>query len=194
MGASASCEADGSLVVTLSRNPAPTGGAPLIVQDWDQLTFRVHRRAYREQGYFDAERSLIWDRTWLYLGHETELPNRNDFVVRTLGGRPLIFCRDAAGELHAFLNSCPHRGTVLCRESRGNARTFQCFYHAWTFRTNGDVAAIPDQTAYADEAFRGEHAAARGRAPGDPTRASSSSPSPPTSPRSRSIWVRPPTT
>lgn len=140
--------------MTLSRNPAQTGCAPLIVQDWDQLTFRVHRRAYREQRYFDAERSLIWDRTWLYLGHETELPNPNDFVVRTLGGRPLIFCRDAAGELHAFLNSCPHRGTVLCRESRGNARNFQCFYHAWTFRTNGDVAAIPDQTAYADAAFR----------------------------------------
>jgi phenylpropionate dioxygenase-like ring-hydroxylating dioxygenase large terminal subunit len=135
--------------------PSPFSAAePLVVQDWDDLTFRVHRRAYRDEELFDRERRAIWDRAWLYLGHETELPDPNDFKVRTLGGRPLIFCRDSAGELHAFLNSCPHRGTVLCRESEGSRKLFQCFYHAWTFRNDGDVAAIPDPGAYPDEAFR----------------------------------------
>ena len=137
-----------------SRMPQVGDEPALVVQDWDQLTFRVHRRAYRDQELFEREQREIWDRTWLYLGHETELPNPNDFKVRTLGGRPLIFCRDSAGDLHAFLNSCPHRGTVLCRETQGSSKLFQCFYHAWTFRNNGDVAAIPDDGAYSDEAFR----------------------------------------
>jgi len=122
--------------------------APMIAEDWDRLTFRVNRDAYRSEAVFAREREQIWLRTWLYLGHETEIANPNDFKVRTIAGRPLIFCRDTAGEVHAFLNSCPHRGTVLCREAEGSAKLFQCFYHAWTFRNNGDVASIPDADAY----------------------------------------------
>lgn len=130
--------------------PARDGSAnPMIVEDWDALTFRVNRAAYRSADVFAQERDNIWMQTWLYLGHESEIAEPNDFKVRTLGGRPLIFCRDTAGEVHAWLNSCPHRGTILCRESEGSNKLFQCFYHAWTFRNNGDVAAIPDDAAYA---------------------------------------------
>ncbi|WP_283138330.1 aromatic ring-hydroxylating oxygenase subunit alpha [Rhizohabitans arisaemae] len=122
--------------------------APMIIEDWNRLTFRVNRAAYRSDEVFARERELIWLRNWLYLGHETEIANPNDFKVRTVAGRPLIFCRDTAGEVRAFLNSCPHRGTVLCRDTEGSSKLFQCFYHAWTFRNNGDVAAIPDEAAY----------------------------------------------
>lgn len=138
----------------MASNPRTLPG-PMIIEDWDQLTFRVNREAYRSAEVFARERG-VWMHTWLYLGHETEIPDPNDFKVRTLAGRPLIFCRDSDGEIHAFLNSCPHRGTVLCRESEGSARLFQCFYHAWTFRNNGEVAAIPDVNAYegGDEEMR----------------------------------------
>ncbi len=90
---------------------------PMLVEDWERLTFRVNREAYRSPELFARERVDIWLRTWLYLGHETEIPEVNDFKVRTIAGRPLIFCRDADGEVRAWLNSCPHRGTVLCRET-----------------------------------------------------------------------------
>lgn len=121
---------------------------PMIVEDWDRLTFRVNREAYRSPDVFAREREEIWLQSWLYLGHETEIAEPNDFKVRTLAGRPIIFCRDAGGEVRAWLNSCPHRGTVLCRETEGSSKLFQCFYHAWTFRNNGEVAAIPDDEAY----------------------------------------------
>jgi benzoate/toluate 1,2-dioxygenase alpha subunit len=120
----------------------------LVVEDWDGLTFRVNRAAYRSPEVFQAERARVWARTWLYLGHETEIAAPDDFLTRTLGGRPLIFCRDSGGQVRAFLNSCPHRGTVLCRENEGSSKLFQCFYHAWTFRNSGEVAAIPGKDAY----------------------------------------------
>jgi p-cumate 2,3-dioxygenase subunit alpha len=122
--------------------------APLIVENWDRLTFRVHREAYRSETIFARERERIWLHSWLYLGHETELPKANDFKSRSIAGHPLIFCRDAAGELHAYLNSCPHRGTILCREREGSTKHFQCFYHAWTFSNTGEVSSIPDADAY----------------------------------------------
>jgi phenylpropionate dioxygenase-like ring-hydroxylating dioxygenase large terminal subunit len=129
--------------------------APMIVEDWDRLTFRVNREAYRSADIFAQERANIWLHTWLYLGHETEIATPNDFKARTVAGRPLIFCRDSAGEVHAFLNSCPHRGTILCREREGSTKHFQCFYHAWTFRNSGEVSSIPDADAYeSSEEFR----------------------------------------
>lgn len=136
--------------------PAPTARmrarrGPYIVEDWDQRIFRVNRDVFRSPELFARERRLVWDRAWLYLGHETELPKPGDFKQRTLAGRPLIFCRDSQGRARAYLNACPHRGTILCRETEGNAKTFQCFYHAWTFANTGELVGIPDAEAYPEE-------------------------------------------
>lgn len=121
---------------------------PLVQEDWDALTFRVHRSAYRSPEIFRKEMSRIWGRTWLYLGHETEIPNPGDFKTRTIGGRPLIFCRDSSGKIQVFYNSCTHRGTILCRHKEGNTKHFQCFYHAWVFTNSGELAALPGDEAY----------------------------------------------
>ncbi|WP_037971160.1 aromatic ring-hydroxylating oxygenase subunit alpha [Streptosporangium amethystogenes] len=122
----------------------------LVREDGEALSFKVHRSAYRSEEVFQAEISRIWGHTWLYLGHETEIPKPGDFKTRTLGGRPLIFCRDSSGEVQVFLNACTHRGTVLCRHSEGNAKFFQCFYHAWVFSNSGDLSALPGDDAYVD--------------------------------------------
>src|SRR5688572_20934835 len=103
-----------------------------IREDRDANTFRVNRAALRDAEVFRLEQERIWAHSWLYLGHESEIGQRGDYRVRTLGGRPLIFCRDDEGRVHAYFNSCPHRGTTICRDDGGNARFFRCFYHAWT--------------------------------------------------------------
>ncbi len=127
----------------------------LLQEDDRASTFRVSRKAFRSQEIFDRERRLLWDRHWLYLGHESELPKPGDFKVRTVAGRSLILCRSADGELHAYLNACPHRGTVLCRENEGNSRFFRCFYHAWTFDNLGKLVSLPGEESYAgQEEFR----------------------------------------
>ncbi|MGH9088260.1 MAG: aromatic ring-hydroxylating oxygenase subunit alpha [Acidimicrobiales bacterium] len=131
---------------------APAGAGGFLAEDAEAGVFRVHRRTYRDPPVFTAERARIWGRCWLYLGHASEVPAPGDYLVRTLGGRELIFLRDAEGAIRSFLNACPHRGTAVCREPAGNARRFRCFYHAWTFDTTGRLVGLPSPEAYQGEA------------------------------------------
>ncbi|MCL6634139.1 MAG: aminotransferase class V-fold PLP-dependent enzyme, partial [Alicyclobacillus herbarius] len=82
------------------------------------------------------------------VGHASEVRNPGDFRTRMVGGRPVIFTKGADGEIRVFLNSCTHRGTLVCREREGNAKTFRCFYHAWSFNNCGELIAVPGEDAY----------------------------------------------
>jgi p-cumate 2,3-dioxygenase alpha subunit len=112
--------------------------------------FRVNRRTMTSPGILDLERSRVFDRCWLYLGHDSEIVAPNDYLRRNLNGRPLVFLRDAEGTVRSFFNTCTHRGAAICREPRGNAKTFQCFYHAWTFNNSGQLVALPDEAGYGE--------------------------------------------
>lgn len=112
-------------------------GGQYVVEDREEGTFRVSREAFTSQAIFEAERDRIFSRCWLYVGHESEIPNNNDFVTRKVGGREIIFNRDRKGQIHVFLNTCPHRGAMVERQSKGNAISFRCIYHGWAFNNNG---------------------------------------------------------
>ena len=105
----------------------------LIVDDRARGVFRVNRRAFTDPEILEQERREVFDRSWLYAGHESEIADPGDYVTRRVGGRPLILVRDDTGAAHAFLNTCPHRGNTVCRERAGSTRLFRCFYHAWAF-------------------------------------------------------------
>jgi len=122
--------------------------ANFIIDDRVQASFKVHRETMVSSAVFDCERERIFDKVWLYLGHESEVRDPGDFKTRTLVGRPLIFARGSDESIRAFINSCPHRGATVCREREGNERTFRCFYHSWTFRNTGELFAIPGEAAY----------------------------------------------
>src|SRR5690606_7513581 len=105
-------------------------GHPVTYIDDDRETsrFRVNRLAMTDPDVLARERTAIFDKVWLYIGHETELTKPNDFKTRTVAGRPLIFARDKKGSIQVWVNSCPHRGAMICREREGNARFMTCFY------------------------------------------------------------------
>lgn len=119
-----------------------------IDDDRQMPRFRVNRRVMTDPEVFAREKQQIFDTTWLYLGHESELKKPNDFQTRRVGGRPLIFAKDKKGAIRVWINSCPHRGAMICREDKGNARFMTCAYHGWSFSTSGEVVAIPGDTAY----------------------------------------------
>ena len=83
------------------------------------------------------ELDRIFDRTWVFLAHETEIPAPGDYVSRTLGSAPVVLVRDTDGTLHALLNSCRHRGARVCRADSGNTHNFVCPYHGWTYERSG---------------------------------------------------------
>lgn len=121
-----------------------------VIDDRQTPRFRVHRTTMVDPEIYRLERDTIFNRSWLYVGHESEIPNRNDFRARGVGGRPLVLTRDSEGQVRVFINSCTHRGALLCREREGNGRFLKCFYHAWSFDTSGRLVAMPDDASYGD--------------------------------------------
>jgi len=126
--------------------------AALVDEDRENGRFRVHRSSMTSTDVLRAELATVFHSSWLYLGHEAEVPEPGDFVRRDVANRPLFLVRGRkTGRLRAFHNTCPHRGAVVCRRDAGTARAFQCFYHAWTFDTEGDLVGVPDEDAYGEQ-------------------------------------------
>ncbi|MFO1083414.1 MAG: Rieske (2Fe-2S) protein, partial [Reyranellaceae bacterium] len=129
----------------------PLTFADMVVEDRERHLFRVARPAFTEQSVLDREHNAIFDHCWLYLGHSSEIADNCDFITRAVGGRELIFNRDRGGAVHAFLNTCPHRGALVVRERKGNALSFRCFYHGWSFNVNGRFASRFEEGNYGKE-------------------------------------------
>lgn len=128
---------------------APHAGLDgLVVEDQVAGTFRVARRTMVDQDVLDAERRCIFDRSWLYVGHESEVPGAGDFRCRQVGGRPLVLVRGADERIRVLYNTCSHRGARVVRQDEGSARHFECFYHAWTYDSTGALARVPGEDAY----------------------------------------------
>ena len=123
----------------------------LIIDDRERGIFRVHRSSMTSDDLFHLEQQHIFNRCWLYVGHESEVANPGDYRRRSIAGRPLLMVRSREdGQVRILLNSCTHRGSVICRGDVGNAHAFQCFNHAcaWTFSSTGELIGVPDEDAY----------------------------------------------
>lgn len=107
--------------------------------DPQQKHFRVNRRVYTDPAIFELEKAHILRKSWLYLAHESEVRNLNDYIVREVIDTTLIVTRDRAGQIRAFYNTCPHRGAIICREKSGSRKSFTCPYHGWTFKNSGEL-------------------------------------------------------
>lgn len=112
---------------------------------------RVHRRVYTDPAIFDLEMERIFGRTWLYVAHESQIRNAGDFARARLADRDVLVTRSDDGLIHVLDNRCAHRGAVLCTARQGNRRNLTCPYHAWSFRLDGTLAAVPHPQSYPDD-------------------------------------------
>jgi len=117
---------------------------------------RVHVSLYTNPAIFADEMDTIFHRGWVYVGHRGEIPNRGDFRLKRVGLQPVIMVRDQDGQVQLLLNRCRHRGATVCQEGQGNARSFRCMYHGWTYRLNGELSGVPAMDAYG-EGFKREN-------------------------------------
>jgi nitrite reductase/ring-hydroxylating ferredoxin subunit len=98
---------------------------------------------YSNETIFRAEMDRIFARNWVFVGHETEIPNSGDFVLRRIGLDEVIVTRDAKGGINILSNHCSHRGAKLCNADKGRASHFRCPYHGWTYKNTGDWVGAP---------------------------------------------------
>lgn len=109
---------------------------------------RVHGSLYTDPIIFAEELEKIWYRTWVYVGHVSEVPDPGDFVRKNIGPQDLIFTRSSGGEINILLNRCSHRGNKVCVQNDGNTNTFRCPYHGWNFRNDGELLGYPHPDGY----------------------------------------------
>ena len=120
----------------------------LVIDNRTEGLFRVNRRVFTDPAILALEQQRVFERSWIYAGHTSEVPQPGDFLARRVAGRPIILVRGTDGVVRVLLNTCPHRGARVCLEPRGNCKTFQCFYHAWTFNNHGELIGVPGEDAY----------------------------------------------
>ena len=110
---------------------------------------RVHRTVYTDQQIFDREMTQIFERVWVYCGHDSQVPQAGDYHAFTIGRQPMFMVRGKDGQVHVLYNRCPHRGVQLCGNQKGNVGSaLVCSYHAWSFHLDGRLRTIPLQQGY----------------------------------------------
>lgn len=116
----------------------------------EENVYRVAREMFTDRDLFDIEMDLIFENTWIYACHESQIANPHDFFTMQAGRQAMIITRDGKGELNALINACQHRGATLTRVCRGNQSTFTCPFHAWCYKTDGRLVKVKAPSEYSD--------------------------------------------
>lgn len=118
--------------------------AGMLVEDPTRHVYKLHRAAFTDAELFELEMQHIFEGNWIYLAHESQIPNVNDYLTTKIGRQPIVITRNKAGELNAIINACSHRGATLCRHKKGNKANFTCTFHGWTFNNSGKLLKVKD--------------------------------------------------
>ncbi|MBA3741885.1 aromatic ring-hydroxylating dioxygenase subunit alpha [Sporichthya sp.] len=109
---------------------------------------RVHGSLYTDPEIFAEEMAKIYYTTWVYVGHESEVPEPNDYVVKPFGPQSVILSRAKDGSIHLLQNRCAHRANLVCDAPKGNSTAFRCQYHGWTYANDGELLGFPYKKGY----------------------------------------------
>ncbi len=92
---------------------------------------------YRDPAVLDVEMQRIFLKSWLYVGHVSEIPDVGDYLLFEITNESVIIVRSAAETIHALVNVCRHRGSRVCTKPSGHEQLFVCGYHGWTYQLDG---------------------------------------------------------
>ena len=111
----------------------------------DEITATLPSEYYYDSEHFERELNRIWYRHWLCVGRADKLADIGDYQVVEVGDQSVVITRGEDARLHAFHNTCRHRGSILCEQSQGKFRNQRivCPYHSWTYSLEGKLVATP---------------------------------------------------
>ena len=128
----------------MSASSAKPGVSGLPVWPRVETGCAVPYGVFTDPACYAAEQDRLFrGPTWSFVALEAEIPEPGDFKSTAIGEIPVIVTRDREGEVHVLRNRCAHRGALVCRVPRGNAKRLQCVYHQWNFDLSGRLLGVP---------------------------------------------------
>jgi len=132
--------------MTIVQDKAADSLAELI--DQRVQSDQIHSSMYTDEEVFQAELERIWAGSWVFVGHESEIPHPNDYVRKRIGLEDVVMTRGSSGEVNLVVNRCAHRGATICDSNQGNSSSFRCPYHGWTYKNDGTMLGYPYAQGY----------------------------------------------
>lgn len=108
-------------------------------QDADNA-WTIPKAFYTSKKVFEKEAAEIYAKSWICVGHCSEVATPNQYFTRKIIGENIIVIRGKDSVLRAFYNVCPHRGHELLTGAGKSKNVITCPYHAWTFKLDGSLA------------------------------------------------------
>ncbi|MGH8137431.1 MAG: aromatic ring-hydroxylating oxygenase subunit alpha [Steroidobacteraceae bacterium] len=123
----------------------------------------IHRDLYLDAGLFELEMQHLWHNTWIYVGHDSQVPTAGDFYSTLIGREPVFMLRGTDGRVRVLPNRCAHKGTKLVSAMHGRCQAgmIRCPYHGWTYRLDGTLRTVPLKSGYDGTRF-GQSSASQG--------------------------------
>ena len=87
---------------------------------------------YRNPDIYERDIERIFMNSWLYAGHQSEIPRVGDWFLFDLADESVIIMRSTEDEINALINVCRHCGSRICIENKGCSKILVCPYHAWS--------------------------------------------------------------
>jgi phenylpropionate dioxygenase-like ring-hydroxylating dioxygenase large terminal subunit len=117
----------------------------------------IHSALFTDERIFRLELERIFHSGWVFIGHESEIPQAGDFRRRQMGRQPVIMVRGQDGIVRVLLNRCRHRGSLVCEVDAGREKFFRCWYHGWTYGTDGSLTSVSGPDGYGPSFDAREH-------------------------------------
>jgi len=111
---------------------------------WDHPSLtRVPYSAYTDTALYAQEQQRVFHGpSWSFLCLEVEIEQAGRYRTSFIGDTPVVVVRDDDGEIYGFENRCAHRGALIVLDKSGQAESFQCVYHAWSYNRQGDLTGV----------------------------------------------------
>jgi choline monooxygenase len=104
-----------------------------------ELSYTMAARLYTDPGVLEIERREVFYKSWICIGHASELADPGAYVTADILGQNVFAIRGRDRVLRAFYNVCQHRGHELLK-GRGRAKNIiTCPYHAWAYDYDGTL-------------------------------------------------------
>lgn len=118
----------------------------------------IHKSVYTDPALYQLEMERIYGRAWIYVGHDSQVPNPGDFHATRIGDQDVVMVRASDRKVYVLYNRCPHKGAQLVPEGCGNTgKFFRCPYHAWTFKLDGTHLAAPLRAGFEGTCYDPKH-------------------------------------